>query len=158
MSSEKILAIKKILLVYLLALLSGCDANPNQHQKEFAKYLHDVFHESLNPTDTLIFYVINLNECMDCIDEHFNALNLINPKPNVTFIVVGRTAKESWKKILHNLEWKGSKILNDKLSLALQYDFGLQKPLFLEFVDGELIRLIKIQDEELLKVISMIKD
>ena len=124
------------------------------NEKNFKRYLADVFGLELSRGNKAAFYVINVKECFDCIDRHFVAIRANKFESTTTLIIVGREIRSGWKEILDDVSAQGISILYDKKGEGIRFDFGLQKPVVLQFRDGRLVEFIRVPDNGIEKVIA----
>lgn len=73
------------------------------NEKNFKRYLADVFGLELSRGNKAAFYVINVKECFDCIDRHFVAIRASKFESTTTLIIVGKEIRSGWKEILDDV-------------------------------------------------------
>jgi hypothetical protein len=138
-----------IVISFLFCLILNNCTTGYYREKNFKRYLKDIFHMTSEEDVNGVFYVINMNECEECLDKHFSALNLIKPYPQTKIIVVGSVLKQEWKAVLEKITAEGTVVFYDESGEGIRYDFGLQKPIIVKFYYGNLIKFIQIPDREI---------
>ena len=112
----------------------GCNSDKKDElatiDENFRLYFSEAFKKSLDLN--LSYYVLDMEGCSDCVEEHFEYLDSLDVRENVIFIIAGRVTKKEWLIKLNELQVK-NEILFDNSTLSKKYYFGLNKPLFFFF-------------------------
>ncbi|GIV38040.1 MAG: hypothetical protein KatS3mg032_2419 [Cyclobacteriaceae bacterium] len=142
--------------VFCAALLLQCTTGKrDQIERNFERYMLNVFNKSCKTHTTKVnYYVINTNECEECVDAHFRAIGFHQFDKSTVIIIVGKIYKTEWVETIDMVAKKGVVVLKDEKGEGMRYNFGLMKPILLKFENGKLKDFIKIEDKEILSIIT----
>lgn len=146
---------KRIAIIFLALFSITCVSNEqDRYEGNFKKYLSEVHHTIVPIEGVMTYYVINVNECEDCIDIHLYSISNHKFRTPVTVVIVGEVIKTDWINRIQDFENRKDVLLYDDKGKGMVYDTGLQKPITMKFVDGSLVEIIQIKDQDIQKTVS----
>ena len=130
--------------VFLVAISCGTSQQDAYHafDKNFRIYYSQAFKKKFDKNFN--YYVLDMEGCSDCVEEHFEYLDSLKIKENVRFIMAGRVTKNDWLVKLNELQ-KKNEILIDNSILSKKYYFGLNKPLFFKYSNKKIANIISVK-------------
>lgn len=154
MSNFLIRQIPTPIIIFIGFLLCCSTKKFSREEREFKRYLAETFNrQPASEGENVTYYVINMNACESCIDQHFLAVHSAKFKQNTILIIVGKVLKKEWNQILNDVKNRGVNVLIDDRGEGLLYYFGLVKPIILKFESSKLVDLIRIEDNEVSSVL-----
>jgi hypothetical protein len=145
---------KFVQIGFFIFLLFACKGNANERPDEnFRRYLKDVFNEEPLKSGEVIYYVINVHECQDCISGHFSAIQEHRFRRNVRLVLVGKVRRKEWLEQIKGIIKRGENVLFDAAGSGSVYNFGLQKPLLFRYYHGEIESVTKIEDSTVKNIV-----
>ncbi len=140
---------KLTICILILISVSCTVSEQNRYEDNFKKYLSEVHNLAIPLKGVMTYYIINANECEDCIDIHLTSIRSHKFTTPVTIIIVGKVLKIDWINIIQDIKNRKNLVLHDVKGEGMVYDIGLQKPITIKFESGSLVKLTKIMDRDI---------
>jgi len=143
--------LKKVLLLFItINTLTSCvKAGKYKNFEGFKLYLQEIGIDYKKKNQ--LYYIVRIEDCFSCSTTEINLkmLSKIEDKENLQIIIVGKTVRESYLKLIKILGNK-NQIFFDENSEIFNFETGFSKPLLIHLKSEKKVTFFKeITDEKI---------